>query len=126
MSPFPERVPDGSYFFLRYFHDPGGPAVVGPAPGRPETLRRHLSVGLPFAKSWECLSLDVDRRCAHAAGRKSIGYRIVIAGTALAPKSKPLTRSTTCAVSSGAFMSDAFSSHNDTEPSGSIVSLRIT
>ena len=30
--------------------DYGGPAVVEPRLLRPETLRRHLSVGLPFAK----------------------------------------------------------------------------
>src|SRR5215469_10410147 len=30
--------------------DYGGPAVIEPRLLRPETLRRHLSVGLPFAK----------------------------------------------------------------------------
>ena len=29
--------------------DYGGPAVIEPRPLRPETLRHHLSVGLPFA-----------------------------------------------------------------------------
>jgi hypothetical protein len=31
--------------------DSGGPAVLGPKPGRPVTLRRHLSMALPLSES---------------------------------------------------------------------------
>src|SRR4026209_718168 len=31
--------------------DSGGPAIVGPKPFRPETLRRHLSMDLPLSES---------------------------------------------------------------------------
>src|SRR5688572_1727985 len=31
--------------------DSGGPAIVGPKPVRPETLRRHLSMALPLSES---------------------------------------------------------------------------
>jgi hypothetical protein len=31
--------------------DSGGPAILGPKPFRPETLRRHLSMALPLSES---------------------------------------------------------------------------
>src|SRR5688572_8542214 len=65
-------------------------------------------------------------RTPHDAGRKSIGYEIVTVRTpSFSPKLIPLTRSTTCAARSGAFMSLDCSAHIDTLPSGSIVRRRI-
>jgi len=88
----------------------GGPAVLGLAPVRPVTLRRHLSMVLPLSKlrrgstdqicsfsktSWLSMPFRFGRRL-HVAGRKSIGYEIVTACTpSFAPKLIVLTRFTT-------------------------------
>src|SRR6266705_1241512 len=118
--------------------DSGGPAVVGPPPVRPVTLRRHLSNGFAFVKIASSLTDQIRSfskppgvrafrfgRRLHAAGRKSIGYTIVTAGTpSFAPKLIVRTRLTTCVARSGASMSVDCSAHIDTLPSGSIVRRR--
>jgi len=80
--------------------DFGGPAVVGPlvqdGPGRPVTLRRHLSMALPLSKIALELTDQITFNLLHPAGRKSIGYTIVTACTpSLAPKFIFLTLLTT-------------------------------
>ena len=69
---------------------PAVPLSWGPGPVRPVTLRRHLSMALPLSKSRRVLCRQlrsstllcsmpfVPEPRRHAAGRKSIGYRIVI------------------------------------------------
>ena len=85
----------------------GAPVQIGPV--RPVTLRRHLSMTLPFSKSRSTYRIRFSAfpkllascqfrfgRRHHAAGRKSIGYTIVTAGTpSFGPKLIVLTRSTT-------------------------------
>lgn len=86
----------------------GGPAVLGLAPVRPVTLRRHLSMVLPLSKLRREGQLKSDLQLSlkppghpfvrrlHVAGKKSIGYEIVTACTpSFAPKLIVLTRFTT-------------------------------
>ena len=72
--------------------DSGGPAVRrAEGPVGPETLRRHLSAGLPLSESrfdrvWVQFPLVTLACRLKPAGRKSIGYRIVIADPLLGPE----------------------------------------
>src|SRR5229473_2056943 len=54
--------------------DSGGPAVVGPPPVRPVTLRRHLSNGFAFVKIASCLT-DQIRSFSKPPGVRAIPLR---------------------------------------------------